>query len=85
MIPKYAVLEAKDKESVCPIMIVEGEYEGIVLSYDVVKISDEGVLSFNYDVIEGEASGKDFVNTLGDILVNMIEVKVFDDDRIEYS
>ena len=85
MIPKYAVLEAKDKESVCPIMIVEGKYEGIVLSYDVVKISDEGVLSFNYDVIEGEASGKDFVNTLGDILVNMIEEKVFDDDRNEYS
>lgn len=85
MIPKYAVLEAKDKDSVCPIMIVEGEYEGTVLSYDVVKISDEGVLSFNYDVIEGEASGKDFVNTLGDILVNMIEEKVFDDDRNEYS
>ena len=85
MIPKYAVLEAKDKDSVCPIMIVEGEYEGTVLSYDVVKISDEGVLSFNYDVIEGEASGKEFENTLGDILVNMIEEKVFDDDRDEYS
>jgi hypothetical protein len=85
MIPKYAVLEAKDKDSVCPIMIVEGEYEGTVLSYDVVKISDEGVLSFNYNVIEGNASGSEFENTLGNILVNMIEKKVFDDDRNEYS
>ena len=85
MIPKYAVLEAKDKDSVCPIMIVEGEYEGTVLSYDVVKISDEGVLSFNYNVIEGTASGSEFENTLGNILVNMIEEKVFDYDRNEYS
>lgn len=85
MIPKYAVLEAKDKDSVCPIMIVEGQYEGTVLTYDVVKISEDGVLSFNYNVMEGDASGSEFENTLGDILVNMIEEKVFDDDRNEYS
>ena len=85
MIPKYAVLEAKDKDSVCPIMIVEGEYEGTVLTYDVVTISEDGVLSFNYNVMEGDATGSEFENTLGDILVNMIEEKVFDDDRNEYS
>ena len=85
MIPKYAVLEAKDKDSVCPIMIVEGQYEGTVLTFDVVKISEDGVLSFNYNVMEGNASGSEFENTLGDILVNMIEEKVFDDDRNEYS
>lgn len=85
MIPKYAVLEAKDKDSVCPIMIVEGQYEGTVLTYDVVKISEDGVLSFNYSMIEGDATGSEFENTLGDILVNMIEEKVFDDDRNEYS
>ena len=85
MIPKYAVLEAKDKDSVCPIMIVEGQYEGTVLTYDVIKISEDGVLSFNYNVMEGDASGSEFENTLGDILVNMIEEKVFDDDRNEYS
>jgi hypothetical protein len=85
MIPKYAVLEAKDKDSVCPIMIVEGQYEGTVLTYDVVKISEDGVLSFNYNVMEGDATGSEFENTLGDILVNMIEEKVFDDDRNEYS
>lgn len=85
MIPKYAVLEAKDKDSVCPIMIVEGQYEGTVLTYDVVKISEDGVLSFNYNVMEGDATGSEFENTLGDILVNMIEKKVFDDDRNEYS
>lgn len=85
MIPKYAVLEAKDKDSVCPIMIVEGQYEGTVLTYDVVTISEDGVLSFNYNVMEGDATGSEFENTLGDILVNMIEEKVFDDDRNEYS
>ena len=85
MIPKYAVLEAKDNDSVCPIMIVEGQYEGTVLTFDVVKISEDGVLSFNYNVIEGDATGSEFENTLGDILVNMIEEKVFDDDRNEYS
>ena len=85
MIPKYAVLEAKDKDSVCPIMIVEGQYEGTVLTYDVVTISEDGVLSFTYNVIEGDATGSEFENTLGDILVNMIEEKVFDDDRNEYS
>jgi hypothetical protein len=85
MTPKYAILEAKDKDSVCPIMIVEGQYEGTVLTYDVVKISEDGVLSFNYNVMEGDATGSEFENTLGDILVNMIEEKVFDDDRNEYS
>ena len=85
MIPKYAVLEAKDKDSVCPIMIVEGQYEGTVLTFDVVNISEDGVLSFNYNVMEGDATGSEFENTLGDILVNMIEEKVFDDDRNEYS
>lgn len=85
MIPKYAVLEAKDKDSVCPIMIVEGQYEGTVLTYDVVTISEDGVLSFNYNMMEGDATGSEFENTLGDILVNMIEEKVFDDDRNEYS
>ena len=85
MIPKYAVLEAKDKDSVCPIMIVEGQYEGTVLTYDVVTISEDGVLSFTYNVMEGDATGSEFENTLGDILVNMIEEKVFDDDRNEYS
>lgn len=85
MIPKYAVLEAKDKDSVCPIMIVEGQYEGTVLTFDVVKISEDGVLSFNYNVMEGDATGSEFENTLGDILVNMIGEKVFDDDRNEYS
>ena len=85
MIPKYAVLEAKDNDSVCPIMIVEGQYEGTVLTFDVVKISEDGVLSFNYNVMEGGATGSEFENTLGDILVNMIEEKVFDDDRNEYS
>ena len=85
MIPKYAVLEAEDDKSVCPVMIVEGEYENVVYTYDVVKISDEGVLSYTYNILRGEASGEHFENTLGDILVEMIEGKVFDDDRDEHS
>lgn len=85
MTPKYAILEAKDDKSVCPIMIVEGEYENVVYTYDVVKISEDGVLSYSYNILKGDASGKHFENTLGDILVQMIEDKVFDDDRNEHS
>ena len=85
MTPKYAVLEAQDDDSVCPIMIVEGEYENIVYTYDVVKISEDGVLSYAYNILKGNASGKHFEDTLGDILVQMIEDKVFDDNRDQHS
>ena len=85
MIPKYAVLEAKDKDSVCPVMIVEGDHEGIVFLVDVVKVSDEGVLSYNYNVLEGQTSQPGLDNVVGDIIVEMLEEQLNNDDRSEHS
>mgnify|MGYP003112655211 FL=1 len=83
-IPKYAVLEAKDVDSVCPIMIAEGIYEGVVFIIDVVSINDDGVLSYNYNVLSGEVDNN-FKNTVGDILVEMLEEQLLNDDRNEHS
>lgn len=83
-IPKYAVLEAKDVDSVCPIMIVEGSYEGVVFIIDVVSINDDGVLSYNYNVLSGTVDDN-FKNTVGDILVEMLEEQLLNDDRNKHS
>jgi len=85
VIPKYAVLEAKDKDSVCPVMIVEGDHEGIVFLVDVVKVSDEGVLSYNYNVLDGQTSQPGLDNVVGDIIVEMLEEQLNNDDRSEHS
>ena len=85
MIPKYAVLEAKDKDSVCPVMIVEGDHEGIVFLVDVVKVSDEGVLSYNYNVLDGQTSQPGLDDVVGHIIVEMLEEQLNNDDRSEHS
>jgi len=80
LIPKYAVLEAKDEDSLCPIMIAEGPFESYVLQIDTVSMNDEGVLSFNYEVLQGsEDCDKQLLETtIGDIIVSMIMEKVND-------
>lgn len=85
--PRYAVLEAVDEESVCPIMIAEGPFESYVFQIDTVGIDDEGVLSFNYNVIDGsqDCDVKLLENTIGDIIVSMLEEKLLNDDRSEHS
>lgn len=79
---KYVVLEAKDKDGLCPIMITEGPFESYVYTYDVVRMSDDGVLSFNYEILEGsdDYDTELFKQTIGDILVSMVMESV-DDDR----
>jgi len=39
LIPKYAVLEAVDEDSLCPIMIAEGPFESYVIQIDTVSIN----------------------------------------------
>jgi hypothetical protein len=85
MIPKYAILEAKDKDSVCPVMIVEGDHEGIVFLVDVIKMSDEGVLTYNYNVLEGQTSQPGLDNVVGDIIVEMLEEQLNNDNRSEHT
>ena len=76
----YAVLEAKDKDRLCPIMIAEGPFESYVIEIDTVGMSEEGVLSFNYTVLEGseECDKQLLETTIGDIIVSMIMEKVND-------
>jgi len=85
MIPKYAILEAKDKDSICPVMIAEGDHEGIVFLVDVVKMSDDGVLTYNYNVLEGQESEPGLDNVVGDIIVDMLEEYLNNDDRSEHT
>ena len=86
MAVKYAVLEAADEDSLCPIMIAEGPFESYVIQIDTVSINDEGVLSFNYTVIEGseDCDKQLFETTIGDIIVSMIMEKV-NDNRSEHT
>ena len=80
MIPKYAVLEARDKDGVCPLMIVDGKYEGVVFEIGNVGITEEGVLSYNYNVLNGEVD-ESFSTVVGDMIVEMVAEQVKDDDR----
>lgn len=87
-LPHYAVLEAKDKDSTCPIMITEGQFESFVYVYYTVNITDDGVLKFDYDLLEKPDSEYDkqaFENTIGDLLVHMIEEQMSNDNRNEYT
>lgn len=88
MIPKYAILEARDKEDTCPVMITEGPFESFVYQYYTVNITEEGVLKFDYEILEKPDSDYDneaFQNTIGDLLVHMIEEQMSNDNRNEYT
>jgi hypothetical protein len=80
MIPKYAILESREKDGVCPIMIAEGDYDGVVFEIDAVGITEDGVLSYNYNVISGEVD-ESFYTLVGDIIVHMVTEKDEDGDR----
>lgn len=88
MIPQYAILEAKDKDATCPIMIAEGPFESFVYVYYTVNITEDGVLKFDYDLLEkpdGDYDKQAFENTIGDMLVHMIEEQLSNDNRNEHT
>ena len=77
---------SRGKEQWASIMITKGDYEGIIYQYGRVSVADkeneDGTmpLSFNYQVIDSNGHVKetlddsiDFKNTIGDILVEIIE------------
>lgn len=75
----YALIEA-GREDQWSIMIREGEYEGVVYSYDKIGISEDGVLSYHFTVEEPCDFNADvlqyddaFKNRIGDILVHILE------------
>ena len=77
---------SKGEDDWASIMIKDGEYEGIIYQYGKVSVAeseDENgnmPLSFKYNIIDNNGhdqedleSSKDFKNTLGDILVEILD------------
>ena len=84
--PENYTYVSRGKEQWASIMIKKGDYEGIIYQYGRVSVADkeneDGTmpLSFNYQVIDSNGHVKetlddsiDFKNTIGDILVEIIE------------
>ena len=84
--PENYTYVSRGKEQWASIMITKGDYEGIIYQYGRVSVADkeneDGTmpLSFNYQVIDSNGHFKetlddsiDFKNTIGDILVEIIE------------
>ena len=83
MMPNYHTIEKHDKmfqdEQSC-IVIDDGEYENIIIQYDVIKFSEDndlGKLDFNFIICENpndlDLTTKEFKTILGDILVKELE------------
>lgn len=82
--PQYSLIDSPDTEQWL-VKIEEGDYKDVTFKYNTVKIREENdadgncVLQFTYDIIyDAEMTEHvkptcvDFVNTIGDILFNMI-------------
>jgi hypothetical protein len=48
-------------------------------------MSDEGVLTYNYNVLEGQTSQPGLDNVVGDIIVEMLEEQLNNDNRSEHT
>tara|TARA_E500000331_G_C16932923_1_gene572774 strand:- start:238 stop:558 length:321 start_codon:yes stop_codon:yes gene_type:complete len=79
------------------VMIQKGLYKGIIYQYGRVAVAEEEnedgnlPLSFDYNVIDYNGhefqdliESKEFKNTLGDILVEILDEQL-DQDNLEYS
>jgi len=84
--PENYTYVSRGKEEWASIMVTQGKYEGIIYQYGKVSVAeneDENgnmPLSFKYNIIdyngydqEDLESSDDFRNTLGDILVEILD------------
>ena len=84
--PENYTFVSRGKEKWASIMLTNGEYEGVIYQYGKVSVpegEDENgnmPLSFKYNIVdynghdeEDLESSKDFKNTLGDILVEILD------------
>ena len=65
----------------------ESEFNNVVFNFGAVEFPDENepILRFDYNIIEGDVKvnkQKDFENTIGDILVELIEQALKNKDLI---
>lgn len=75
----------EDVNGVTVVKIENGQYAGVEYQYRSVQIreeGDQGILSFNYDVVNDsgkDVTTNDFTNMIGDILTYVISDAVDDD------
>jgi len=95
--PENYTYVSRGTEQWASIMITKGEYEGVIYQYGRVSVAekenDHGKLplSFQYNVIDENGHSKEtletsneFKNTLGDILVEILDEQL-EVDNLEYN
>jgi len=87
----YKFDDASGSEPV-PIIITEGDYEGVSYQYGSIRFDEEGEhmkLVFDYDIIENPSSfsieelesNENFHNHIGDILVDIIGSELTENEQ----
>ena len=76
-IPKFKYLDKLSPSDTSVIQIQEGKYKDVEFYYLKVDMEslEEGKLVFEYNILEGDdkvEDDKDFIQTIGDILIIMI-------------
>ena len=95
--PENYTFVSRGKEKWASIMLTNGEYEGVIYQYGKVSVpegEDENgnmPLSFKYNILdynghnqEDLESSDDFRNTLGDILVEILDEQL-EANNLEYN
>ena len=95
--PENYTYVSRGQEQWASIMITKGEYEGVIYQYGRVSVAkkenEDGTmpLSFDYNVIAQNGHDKDkldnspeFKNTLGDILVEILDEQL-EAGNLEYN
>ena len=95
--PENYTFVSRGKEKWASIMLTNGEYEGVIYQYGKVSVpegEDENgnmPLSFKYNIVDYNGhdekdleSSKDFKNTLGDILVEILDEQL-EASNFEYN
>ena len=95
--PENYTYVSRGTEQWASIMITKGEYEGVIYQYGKVSVAEEEnedgtmPLSFQYNVIDEVGHNKEeleksheFRNTLGDILVDILDEQL-EAGNLEYN
>ena len=95
--PENYTYVSRGQDQWASILITKGKYEGIIYQYGRVSVAEEEnengemPLSFNYNIVDINGHDKeeldsstDFKNTLGDILVEILDEQL-EADNLEYN
>ena len=95
--PENFTYVSRGQDQWASILITKGKYEGIIYQYGRGSVAEEEnengkmPLSFNYNIVDINGHDKeeldnstDFKNTLGDILVEILDEQL-EADNLEYN